>query len=301
MTHQITVSPTAVMPDKLAPGEPNKILYLGHSGTGKTGSIGALLHIGYNVRFIDADNGTQILTGSNGLLLGPKSVYKPESIKRLSVIKVTEKMRVAGGKIVPATGNAWNKAIGLLEKYKGFDEVTKTEIDLGSIQTWSENDVLVLDSLTFLGKFALNAHRAMNGRLAGSTGNEYRRDVWAAQDMIESMLELLYDTSIKCNVIICAHIAYSDDPEAPPPLPNENKKQMGLPSTLGKALSPKAPRFFNAMLMAKMEGTGPTAIPRIYTKSQGVLMLKNPAPHAVAPYYPLDMGLAEYFKVVRGS
>ena len=46
---------------ELAELGPNKMLYLGHTGAGKTGSLAALAAAGYNVRILDLDKGTQIL------------------------------------------------------------------------------------------------------------------------------------------------------------------------------------------------------------------------------------------------
>ena len=42
-------------------GDATRILYLGNSGAGKTGSLVSLVEAGYNLRILDMDNGVGIL------------------------------------------------------------------------------------------------------------------------------------------------------------------------------------------------------------------------------------------------
>lgn len=278
-----------------------KLLYLGDSGAGKTGSLASLLDMGLNVRMLDLENGSQILTSKGGVLLGANSKYKPDCISRLCVIKLTEEMRVAGGKLIPKSAIVWDRAMNLLMNWKYTNSVNGQPVDYGPITNWTSNDVVVIDSLTALAKAAMRFHLALNGRLAGSDGNEYRRDVWAAQKLVEDFLDMISSPAVKCNVVINCHIQYVNDPEAPPPMPNEERKKKGYANTVGNAIASKVARGFNSALRIQTDGAGSGASKRIYTKSQGLVELKTPVPNAVKPYYPIETGLADYFKVVRGS
>ena len=55
---------------------PNKVIYLGHYGAGKTGSLASLAAAGYNVRILDIDKKTQILR--DYMLNTSASIYRRE-------------------------------------------------------------------------------------------------------------------------------------------------------------------------------------------------------------------------------
>ena len=141
--------------------------------------------------------------------------------------------------------------------------------------------------LRFLSKAALNFILAMNGRLGQQA---HQSDWYQGQQLLEGLLEMLYDKGVKCNVIVTSHITYIGDEQNP---------EVGYPSTLGKALPPKVGRYFNTTLMVKTKGVGSSAQKVIYTSSIGKVELKNSAPTAVAKEYPLATGLADYFRAVR--
>jgi hypothetical protein len=135
---------------------------------------------------------------------------------------------------------------------------------------------------------ALNMILSMNGRL----GQRPHQSDWGdGQQLIEGMLQMLYDEGVQCNVIVCCHITF---------LGEEGGPLRGYPNTLGKALPPKVGRYFNTALMARTTGQGTMLKRKILTNTSGVIELKNTAPMRVQPEYSLESGLAEYFKAVRG-
>jgi hypothetical protein len=145
---------------------------------------------------------------------------------------------------------------------------------------------LVIDSLTFLANAALNFVLAMNGRLGGRVEQS---DWYGGQGLIETMMQMLYDDGIKCNIIVNCHIVYIGD----------DNIAKGYPATLGKALSPKIGRYFNSAIMAQTVGQGQTQKRSIITNTKGMVELKNSNPTKVQPSYPLETGLADYFRDVR--
>jgi hypothetical protein len=257
-----------------------KMLLLGDSGAGKTGAICALADAGYNVRIIDLDNGLDIL---RNYLMSTTGPYKPDAWKNVLFKTLTEppvKLSSSGGQVRQAT--VWQRFVETLNDWKETDPVTKSVTSLGGVGKWTPQDVLVIDSLSFLGKACFN-HAAFQN--AGS--KDGRMAYFHAQNYVEHALECLYSDDVKCNVIITAHILYVGD---------ELQIQHGYPVSIGKALSPKIGRFFNSMLMIKSVGKSR----KIFTNPQGQVELKNAAPLRVKAEYDITHGLAEYFRDVQG-
>lgn len=270
-----------------------KLLLIGDSGAGKTGACASLASAGYNLRFIDTDNGLDVLSN---LLSGKGSPYKPDSMNRVDYETLTDPMKNVAGKLVPARATVWQRLLNLLDNWgpettKDWSnkKVLNNTSALGPISTWGTQDVLVLDSLSRISNAALNFVLSMNARLGQQP---HQSDYFTAQQMIEGLLQKLYDESIQCNVIMIAHIAYIGE---------ENGPQHGYPASVGKALPPKIGQYFNTCLMMKTTGLGANQKRKLLTKTTGVVELKNSAPLKVKPEYDIEHGLAEYFADVRGQ
>lgn len=258
-----------------------KLLLIGDSGAGKSGALASLAHAGFNLRILDFDNGLDILAN---MLKDPRSPYDKGSTERVIFETITDPMKVVAGKQVPAKANAWQKAIKLLDNWS---KVNGASDDLGPITSWTDREVLVIDSLTFMSKAALNFVLMLNARLGQKP---HQGDWYDGQQMIEGLLEKLYDDAVKCNVVMISHITMIGE---------DNGPQHGYPSTLGKALPPKVGRYFNNTLMLKTTGQGANQKRKLLTKTAGLVELKNAAPLRVKPEYDIEFGLAEYFKDVR--
>ncbi len=257
-----------------------KMLLIGAQGAGKTGALCSLAAAGYNVRVLDLDNGLDVL---KNLLTDARSPYGKDAADRVDYETFTDKMRQQGGKLVPAKTTVWQRAITLLDNWK-----TETA-NLGPITSWTTQDVLVIDSLSFLSNAALQFVLSMNARLGQQA---HQSDWYQGQQLVESLLQMLYDDNVKCNVIINCHIMFIGE---------ENGPQKGYPASLGKALSPKIGSYFNTILMAKTTGQGSNEKHKIITGSNGGIELKNTAPLRVKAEYPIETGLADYFRDVRGE
>ncbi len=264
-------------------GQTTKLLLCGDSGSGKSGALASLADAGFNLRILDLDNGLDVLSN---LLRDPKSPYKKDSISRVEYETLTDPMKVSGGKLVPSKATVWQRSIKLLDMWSS---ASGASADLGPIISWGTQDILVIDSLTFLCKAALNFTLSMNARLGQKP---HQGDWYDGQQMIEGLLEKLYDENVKCNIIVISHITYIGE---------ENGPMHGYPATLGKALSPKVGRYFNSALMIKTTGQGQNQKRKILTNTSGVVELKNSAPLRVKPEYDIAFGLAEFFRDVRQS
>jgi AAA domain-containing protein len=255
-----------------------KMLLLGDSGSGKTGALASLADAGYNLRVIDVDNGLDVLAN---LLRDPKSGYSKDSLTRVDFETVTDKMAVRGQRLVPAQATVWQRAIKLLENWETASS------KLGPVIGWGDKDVLVIDSLTRLSDAALNQILFLNARLGQ---RPHQSDWYDGQLLVEGLLQMLYDENVKCNVIVISHITYIGEEGGP---------TKGYPSSLGSKLPPKVGRYFNSILLAKTTGAGANQKRKIFTNTGGLVELKTTAPTRVLAEYPIESGLADYFKAVR--
>jgi hypothetical protein len=296
--------------------EPIKIILMGDTGAGKTGALASLAAAGYNLRILDLDNGMPILLGKNGYLRNPLSPYvkqSPDCASRVQYMTLTEKTKNINGQLFPASATAWAKTMELLSHWKEKDSKGEVVVDLGPVVSWTEKDILVIDSLSMLSIAAMNFHLAMNGALMQvRDGYNAQRDMNRAQDMIRKFLIMLYDSSIKCNVVLIAHIKFSN--EITVRRAEEGDKDasqanygtpQGYPNAIGAALGPQIGRWFNTALIARSITVGPITKHKIFTQSQNlggiVVNAKTSAPLAVKSEYPLETGLADYFKAVKGG
>ena len=283
-----------------------KLLLIGDSSSGKTGSLCSLAAEGYNLRIIDLDNGIDLI---KDYLTNSESSYvkkNPKAIEHVRYMTLTEKMKNLNGRLVPAAATVWQKTTNLLADWKEKDEETGEEFKLGPIVTWTPQDILVIDSLSFLSNAALNFHLMMNNSLGATrTQNEGRRDVYQAQELLRTLLSMLYDKAVKCNVIVISHITSINDLGTKPGSETTEERAtmstpQGYPSAIGRALSPHIPRYFNTVLIVKSDFAGKKYI---HTSAQNIggvqVNAKSSAPLSVKAKYPIETGLADYFKALQ--
>lgn len=279
---------------------PVKMINLADTGAGKTGALASLCAAGYNVRVLDLDNGMESLVN---VLTDSKSQYPKEAIGRLRWRTLTEPMRIIGGQIQPKAATVWNLATAMLEAWKGDSaasasgQVIPTTDGLGNIGNWGEKDVLVIDTLSTLGTAAMNFNLMMNGDLGKRRSSmEAMRDVGAAQGQLDKLLQLLFDSTVRCHVIVNTHVVFAKE-DGTAAEPGYTGMIYAFPAAIGKALSPKMGKYFNHMLMTRRVGTDQ----RIYTRGMANVGLKSGAPLRVKESYPVKTGLADYFRDVIGQ
>ncbi len=297
---------------------PAKILLVGKSGAGKTGALASLVAAGYNLRIIDTDKGIRPL---RSLLTDPHYPYskiiKERNIDlskavRYQPIDTSMKLRVVHRKLpdnkvssesllAPSDAKAWTRMVDLLDSWKDDD------LDLGSVRNWTNQDVLVYDSFSTLAKCAYYFSQSLNGRLgARDEGNDYRRDIGAAQAQLTRLLELIYDSSVPCNVIVISHITWVDESQgvASRPKTAEDGSSIfsspdGYPSAIGRALSPQMGKYFNDQYIVRATGSGSAVQRVISTVPQEGVIAKNSV--YLEREYPVSSGLAEIFAALRGQ
>src|SRR5690348_1350065 len=114
--------------------EPVKIILCAHSGSGKTGANASLAEMGLRIRYLDLDNGVDIL---RNLLRDKASAYvkrNPKASEFLeSVVPIQEQRKSADGKLTLAKAEVWPKVSRQIEKW--VDPTTGH--DYGSIGDWT--------------------------------------------------------------------------------------------------------------------------------------------------------------------
>jgi hypothetical protein len=251
-----------------------KLLLIGDSGSGKTGALTSLVRDGYKLRVLDMDNG-----------LDPLRVYVqqscPDKLGNVEFRTLRDRRKATPmGSVIEGQPKAFVEALKMLDNWK-YDT-----IDLGKPAEWGEDCILVIDSLTFLSDAAWDFREPLVPR--SKDGKYDVRMVYKdAQDAIADVLGLLTSESFRTNVIVTAHIRYVD---------NADGTMKGYPTSVGAALSPTIPRYFNSTALCLTQPGGKRTIQTVAT---ALVDLKNPAAFKMAPQMPIETGLADFFRTVR--
>jgi GTPase SAR1 family protein len=244
-----------------------KLLLIGDSGTGKTGSIASLVKEGYDVRVLDMDNGWESLGAAVRRIC-------PDRLGSVHIESLRDQYKSSpAGPVLKGAPTAFIRAIKLLDLWP----------DLGPPASWGPGSVLVLDSLTFFSDAAYAWADALN-----PAAKDKRQIYGAAQEAIEHVLALLTGGDFNTNVIVTAHVRYID-------LPDGSKR--GYPTAIGSALSPTIPRYFNSVAQCL---TSPGGKRTIQTVSSALIDLKNPCSFEMDKSLPIETGLATFFNILRG-
>lgn len=280
-----------------------KMLYLGHAGSGKTGSLVSLAAAGYNVRILDLDNKAQII---RDFVTNPKSIYLRQRpglwteeqaqtvAERISYVTLTEGYNIKGAIAVPK-GDSWFKIGKMLNDWRDGDDHP------GNVGNWTQNDVLVIDSFSRYCEAAVNYQLSLTGHLdtGPQVGKMGSNDYSHGYTYIRNQLQLLKSDEVKCNVIIICHIVFM---EPAGPQVNANQQLRGFPQVLGRAnISPQIGQYFGHSIRANSIGNHPSIKRMIFTNNDENIELINPAPFSIKPQYNLETGLAEYFRDYRAG
>lgn len=239
-----------------------KILYIGDSSSGKTGSLVSLLGDGYSMRILDMDNGLTAL----------KLFGKDQDLSRVEYETFRDEYRMTPqGPLTKGAPKAFTDAMSTLTR-------------------WSETEdakcITVLDSLTFLGKAAYAWARGMN-----PTAKDPRQWFYAAQQAVESVLAMITSEAYRQNVIVISHVNYKEVMEG---------VHKGYPSSVGSALGPTIASYFDTMVLAEASGMGTNVRRKIKVLPTGVIDLKMPS-SVIDKELPLETGLSTIFSTLKGN
>lgn len=253
-----------------------KLIYIGDSSTGKTGSLTPLVADGYEVNVLDFDNGIDTLK---------TFVHKecPDKINNVSYITERDKLKAApnvhyGGQVGPAIvgqPKAFTNGLKWMEKWDDGSDPSQ----------WGEKKIFVLDSLSAFGRAAFYWARALN-----PTAKDPRQWFHSAQQGVEDVLGLLTSEAFNTNVIVISHVNYVEKADGTP---------KGYANAIGRALGPIIPRYFNTLVMAESNVVGKTVKRTIKTVPTSMVDLKNPADFKLPGELPLESGMATIFRTLK--
>lgn len=256
-----------------------KMLLMGDSGSGKTGGCASLVCAGYKPRVLDYDNGLESLK---------TFIQKtcPSKIDAVEFRTLRDKRKAtAAGPALAGPAKAFVDGLKMLDRWKYKDD-SGDEVDFGVPAEWGADTILILDSLTFMSDAAMDWAEPLAP--VGKSGERDRRAIYGiAQDAVEKVLALLTSESFRTNVIVISHIRYIE---------RQDGTVKGYPTAVGQALSPIIPRYFNSVALATTSTGGKRTI---QTATTAMIDLKNPKPFDMAPHYPIETGLADFFSTLR--
>lgn len=246
----------------------SRIMYIGDSGTGKTGSLTSLVADGYKIRVLDMDNGLDVLK---------EFVRKecPAMIGNVDYETRRDKFRATKAGIVCTNPTAMVDALGLMAKWSDDSDPSQ----------WGPEYIFVLDSLSAYGRAAYEWARQQN-----PLAKDPRQWYHAAQQAIENMLALLTSEAFATNVIVISHVNMVEVSEG---------VTKGYANSLGKAQGPIIPRYFNTMVLAESSGMGKNVRRKIKTVPTGMIDLKSPVPFKLESELPLETGMSTLFKTLK--
>lgn len=242
-----------------------KLMYIGDSSTGKTGSLASLLADGYKMKILDMDNGLDSLVQYG-------RATAPEHLGNVEFETIRDTYHATRMGPIVRKAEAFVAGLELMEKWG-------KEVE-------DENTIFVLDSLTTFGKAAFEWAKGMN-----PTAKDPRQWYFSAQGAVENVLALLTSEAFKMNVIIISHVNYKEVTEG---------VHKGYASAIGSALGPTIPKYFNTLILAETIGAGANVKRRIKTVPTGVIDLKVSSPK-VDKELPLETGMSTLFKTLKGK
>lgn len=255
------------MPMLTQPGKTTiiKMLLIGDSGTGKTGALASLAKAGYRLHILDMDNKVQ-----SGIL--PVVLKDDASLTRVDYEACRDKYKASSvGPVLDGMPQAYAKALGFLDKWTDGTIPAK----------WGPEHIFVLDSLTFFSDAAFAWAKGMN-----PSAKDPRQWFYTAQSAVEDSLSMLTSEQFNTNVIVISHVSWVDRPDG---------TMKGYPSSVGKALGPTIPSYFDNMAQCETVG-GKRSIKFIPT---ALIDLKTPVGPRMSAPLPIETGLADFFKTLR--
>jgi hypothetical protein len=251
------------------------MMIVGDPGSGKTGGLASLVEDDYWLGIVDMDNG-----------LDPLKQYIlktcPDKIDNVEYRTLRDKkVPSPSGPIVEGSATAYLDACKMTEHWKYGN------VDEGYPWKWGPSRILVIDSLTMLAQAAFDWREQLTP--TGKSGKYDSRMVYYdAQKSISSLMATITSEAFKTNVIVLTHIRYQENADT--------GVMKGYPNSIGQALSTMIGAYFNTIALCQTIQGGKRVI-RTATTTQ--IDLKNPKPFAAQPQYPIETGLADFFRVLR--
>lgn len=255
-----------------------KLLIEGDSKSGKTGALASLVSAGYKLRILDFDNGLDVLK---------QFVLRdcPNNIGNVEFRTLRDDRKASSeGPQISGKPKAFVNAYKMIDKWSYTDD-DGNAVDLGAPTEWGPECILVIDSLTFMSDAAFDFHESISPDTK-SGKHDIRAVYKSAQDAIEHVLAFITSASFRTNVIVISHVKYMEVDGA----------TKGYPVSVGSALSPAIPRYFNSVIRFVTKSGGKRVIE---TVASSMFDLANPKPFEMEKTLDIENGLAKFFETLR--
>ena len=210
----------------------------------KSGSLACLANAGYNLRVADFD----------GHFADMAPFFTPEARARVEIVSLEDKLRDDARHIGPSgTPTAFGRFLKLWNNWEY--ETPEGKVSLGPVRSWTRRDILVVDSMTAMGRANMRRTLALNNR---TIDNRREADWGAAQHDEQEVMQILTGDDIPCHVVVTAHlklIAPKDVEKTDDDLTKNIKEQVAeivkarlFPSALGRANPPDIAQHFSTVL-----------------------------------------------------
>lgn len=283
----------ASLSDRSNSANPLKAIVMGDSGTGKSGALASLAMAGYRLMILDFDEGLDVIISAIKGWPSATDVQRKAALSRIFYQSCRDKRKAVGnGAQIIGLPTAWTTAANALSSWK------EGGVSFGACDTWGLDTVLVIDSVTGGCEAAMNFILGLNARL---NTKPHQSDWGMAQEKFEEMVQMVTSPDVKCNVILNCHTLLYEVRrdtgmrDAKGEAITEVLDTKVYPRTIGKALSPILPTYFNHTLLAARVGERRF----LSTRPIGITEAKSSMLDA-AREYPLATGLADYFRAFHG-
>lgn len=280
--------------EDIAVNQPFKGLGLGMPGSGKTGSLAALANAGFKLRILDFDGNIE-----------PLILYiKPEFRKNVDIVTLEDAMENKG-KYVGTKGlpKAFDNMLKMLSRWK-YKRADGTEVDLGRSKEWGPDTIVVLDSLTGMGRAAMRRAQVMMNRTPLNTTQQ----IWglAMQDQ-EAVVEIMTANDKMHHTIVLAHMkmvgpkdVLKDDDDVTAQIKGQQADMVDTrwyPSALGRELPQNIAQHFPTVLHFETRFSATGKARRVIT-AEGTDKLDLKIPAQIEKELPVDTGMLTVFKAL---
>jgi hypothetical protein len=281
--------------DELELNVSTRAIVLGHSGAGKSGALLSLAVAGYTLWIFDFEGKWQIIK----TLIRDMPHYQKVDPKKINILTIMNDFTAFGGKVQPQSGG-WTK---FLDATASWDKPRVAGAP-HFIYTLGAEDVIVLDTASGMADLCRDHCLALNSR-AGQIPEwkEYNQ----MQEMTDTCLRSICCKSTKAHVIMNAHVKKTreggqvkDNPKNEGATITVGGRSVGFPRTTGATMAQSIGRHFNDILFLDQEpGIGGKTNRFFSTVVIDEIRTKSSAPGAVKPRYPIETGLADFFRDVQ--
>lgn len=280
---------------------PGRIMIVGYPGSAKTGCIACLANAGFKIRMLDFDGNYEPLL----------RFCTDEGLRNIDIFSCEDKLR-QGARYHEVIGqpqafaNAWK----MLDRWK-YKNPDGTETDLGASKEWGPDHIVLLDSLTSMGKASFRRAQFLKNKTPENNTDAVWGFAMAEQD---AMIEQLTSVSNHFHVIVLAHLKMIG-PKSPRREKGEEEDVTAMkikiaadaaqliptrlfPSALGQQLPPEIGGHFPTLILAESVPLGNNkVVRRLKTIPRPELDLKVPSPNIPAEMDVKD-GMLQVFKAL---